>query len=1156
MRGAAMSVITAVSGFVLLTVTVVLGQYGWGVTYTSTPICAVKGSTVELRCTFTYPSRAHNPYIVLRTFWLTKESNNEVVDLTTDPEYSGRVQYQCENNDCTLRISDLRESDSAEYKFRFITNDPGGKYTGSPGVTLTVTDLRVQVSRSAVSGVSKSADLKCESSCPLPDNLSYIWYKNERIIRGQTSNLHLNYLDPTNRISCAVRGYENSRSPSVVVKDVWDVTYSSTQVCAFKGATAEIRCTFRYPSTIDGRNTEVVKKFWSIRDENNKPVDLKTESEYRDRVEYQCEDNNCTLRISDLRESDSAEYKFRFITYNPGVKYSGVPGVTLTVTGPQLQVHVRRSTVNSYSNWTELTCHNNCQLPDQSSYIWYRNGHKLSSEKQYLQLNTFDSADSFHCVVKGYERFPSPTVYAPKLPSVSVSPSAEIVEGSSVTLTCSSDANPAANYTWYKEDVINPLSYQNQHVFSSILPSDSGKYYCTADNDLGQKRSESRTIDVKYAPKLPSVSVSPSAEIVEGSSVNLTCSSDANPAASYTWYKEDVINPLRYQNQHVFSSILPSDSGKYYCTADNNLGQKRSESRNIDVKYAPKLPSVSVSPSAEIVEGSSVTLTCSSDANPAASYTWYKDNKVLATGQKDVYHFISIKLENSGNYSCKSENQYGQKNSTSLSIDVQYPPKLPSVSVSPSAEIVEGSSVTLTCSSDANPAANYTWYKDNKVLATGQKDVYHFISIELENSGNYSCKSENQYGQKNSTSLSIDLPSVSVSPSAEIVEGSSVTLTCSSDANPAANYTWYKEDVINPLSYQNQHVFSSILPSDSGKYYCTADNDLGQKRSESRTIDVKYAPKLPSVSVSPSAEIVEGSSVNLTCSSDANPAASYTWYKEDVINPLRYQKQHVFSSILPSDSGKYYCTADNNLGQKRSESRNIDVKYAPKLPSVSVSPSAETVEGSSVTLTCSSDANPAASYTWYKDNKVLATGEKDVYHFISIKLENSGNYSCKSENQYGQKNSTSLSIDVQYAPKLPSVSVSPSAEIVEGSSVTLTCSSDANPAANYTWYKEDENSPKTSGHNFTISNIRPEHSGSYYCVTHNNRGTHNSTLQLTVVAGKSKIIIMNIIRLTLVVLILITLLVLSLLTRRKKRIILKTEPNEPVEMTEVYSHPD
>uniref|UniRef100_A0A8C2XU18 Ig-like domain-containing protein n=1 Tax=Cyclopterus lumpus TaxID=8103 RepID=A0A8C2XU18_CYCLU len=66
-------------------------------------------------------------------------------------------------------------------------------------------------------------------------------------------------------------------------------------------------------------------------------------------------------------------------------------------------------------------------------------------------------------------------------------------------------------------------------------------------------------------------------------------------------------------------------------------------------------------------------------------------------------------------------------------------------------------------------------------------------------------------------------------------------------------------------------------------------------------------------------------------------------------------------------------------------------------------------------------------------------------------------------------------------PRLPSVSASPSAEIVEGSSVTLSCCSDANPAANYTWYKEDEDSPTASGQIFIINDFRAEHSGSYSC---------------------------------------------------------------------------
>ncbi|XP_060944080.1 B-cell receptor CD22-like [Limanda limanda] len=160
------------------------------------------------------------------------------------------------------------------------------------------------------------------------------------------------------------------------------------------------------------------------------------------------------------------------------------------------------------------------------------------------------------------------------------------------------------------------------------------------------------------------------------------------------------------------------------------------------------------------------------------------------------------------------------------------------------------------------------------------------------------------------------------------------------------------------------------------------------------------------------------------------------------------------------------------------------------------------MEGSSVTLTCSSDANPAANYTWYKENRTLLQGPEGVYRLSSISSGDSGVYSCKSENQYGF-NSTSLHLDVQYAPKPPSVSVSSSGEIMEGSSVTLTCSSDANPAANYTWYKRSGDKQvqrKASGQNFTITDITAEHGGSYQCEAQNTHGRSNNTLHLTVVA--------------------------------------------------------
>ncbi|XP_071384167.1 B-cell receptor CD22-like, partial [Centroberyx affinis] len=159
-------------------------------------------------------------------------------------------------------------------------------------------------------------------------------------------------------------------------------------------------------------------------------------------------------------------------------------------------------------------------------------------------------------------------------------------------------------------------------------------------------------------------------------------------------------------------------------------------------------------------------------------------------------------------------------------------------------------------------------------------------------------------------------------------------------------------------------------------------------------------------------------------------------------------------------------------------------------------------QGSSVTLTCRSDANPAATYTWYKENgnpehKPFST--EPQLHFVSIQSSDSGEYYCAAENELGG-NRSAISINVKYGPKNTSVLVSPSGEILEGSSVTLTCSSDANPAATYTWYKENEASLIASEQIFTITDLRPEHSGNYSCEAHNSRGRHTSTLQLTVVA--------------------------------------------------------
>ncbi|XP_056135760.1 B-cell receptor CD22-like [Lampris incognitus] len=336
-----------------------------------------------------------------------------------------------------------------------------------------------------------------------------------------------------------------------------------------------------------------------------------------------------------------------------------------------------------------------------------------------------------------------------------------------------------------------------------------------------------------------------------------------------------------------------------------------------------------------------------------------------------------------------------------------------------------------------------------------------------------------------------------------VTEGQKVILTCDTSCNlpEHTTFTWHQNGKALPQS-ENQHpnrlVLNTVGRQDAGIYTCYVKNQ--NFSAPERTLTVQYAPDAPSVSVSPD-EIKENSSVTLTCRGDAYPAIqTYTWFKENGNQSLGSETENlVFDHIQSFDSGKYFCTVANKLGSNKSDSILIDVKYAPTNTSLLVSPSDEIKEGDSVTLNCRSDANPPANFTWYKDNQTLPWELRKSYTFTSIRSEDSGTYRCRSENEYGHSYSANLSIAVQYAPRVPSVS----GKLEDSWRLTLTCSSDAHPSVdNYTWFKENEDSPRASGRTFTITDFRINQIGNYYCQAQNRRGAKNSTYQLIVVAGE------------------------------------------------------
>ncbi|KAI4882487.1 hypothetical protein NFI96_032090, partial [Prochilodus magdalenae] len=219
----------------------------WKVSYSVQTVCGLKGSSIDLSCSY-------NPggLTVTRSVWLIKEqAGAEPVDVREDEEYRGRVQYrQSFRNDCSMRITHLRESDAQTYRFRFYTD--GGEYTGHPGVSLSVSDLKVIVSDTRSGG----KNLHCRSTCTLPNNPTYIWYKNGQPVSDQYSN-ELYLYDRTGdagSYSCAVRGHEELRSPAVCKSfsalDCWSVSYSTQTICALIGSSVDIHSYYTIPDQL------------------------------------------------------------------------------------------------------------------------------------------------------------------------------------------------------------------------------------------------------------------------------------------------------------------------------------------------------------------------------------------------------------------------------------------------------------------------------------------------------------------------------------------------------------------------------------------------------------------------------------------------------------------------------------------------------------------------------------------------------------------------------------------------------------------------------------------------------------------------------------------------------------------------------------------
>ncbi|XP_050391161.2 neural cell adhesion molecule 1 [Patella vulgata] len=604
----------------------------------------------------------------------------------------------------------------------------------------------------------------------------------------------------------------------------------------------------------------------------------------------------------------------------------------------------------------------------------------------------------------------------------------DVCEGTSVTLTCTVDP-PQMSMTWRRSGIriascsptcFNQESYHNitfnttvgiVYIKKTSLIRDGGEWQCMP---LGSRGTENKTLTIT-ARASSTMKDKGRLLFTDGMVTNVTCyTGTIDSTVTFAWYIDSTGNVLPGQTSGVINGGTASylqltgtkqlNNKTLYCSATNQCGTGNTDNITLDIRYRP---TVHVEPSTspyKIIEGNQLTLTCTvDDSNPQpTSFTWSKDRGSITGQSSSVFRLTSVQRSQAGQYTCTANNGVGTGTSTSVQVDVLYPPTVSTPSIY---KIPESDVLSVTCSSTpGNPNdTNYRWTGPDRYRSTGS--TLRIADIKRSQTGVYNCTATNimiptstniQQTGTGTSQTTIDVlygPTVSVlSESVVIEESNPLTVSCMVDSNPVSTIKWYGLDG-RVVSNNKDLVINNINRHQSGIYNCTAitvlqpTNGTQQTKTDSKTVlvDVRYLD--PVIIQSDTTDVDEGQPFNLSCSTNSNPIASMTWSspasnsRQLTTNSINYYK-HIADCL---DTGIYTCTAVNSHIQKTvTKSQDVNIRCYPRqYPNINHVMRVFGNVSETVLLSVSILAYPQPTFTWYRLDKPININD-ELYQQVDV----------------------------------------------------------------------------------------------------------------------------------------------------------------------------
>ncbi|XP_014825998.1 PREDICTED: neuronal cell adhesion molecule isoform X7 [Poecilia mexicana] len=503
-----------------------------------------------------------------------------------------------------------------------------------------------------------------------------------------------------------------------------------------------------------------------------------------------------------------------------------------------------------------------------------------------------------------------------------------------------------------------------------------GTYQCTASNEHGKALSNTIMIRQSRSP-LWSKEKNEVISVQKGVSLVLPCRPPAGLPPPVIFWMDNNFQKLPL-NKRVsqalngdlyFSNVLPEDTrSDYICYARFPYTQTIQQKQPISVvvlnsnpegerRPGFKLPSGSTS-NKMVLRGETLELECIAEGLPTPDISWQKDAGKLPSGRALFSNFNkTLKISNvneddAGEYRCTATNKLG---STHHLIKVAVIAAPFWISAPRNLILAPNETGILTCRVNGNPKPKINWFVNGRPIQdvyeeNGPKieeDTVILSNVQSGSSAVFQCNASNEFGYLMANAfvnVLAEAPRVLTLPNQvyRVIMNHPALLDCASFGSPIPTIAWFKDGQTNIkdgdsyVIHENGTLEINVAqPLHSGKYTCTATNNLGFKEN-----DVFLEVKEPTrILTQPTYKKVQrGMSALFECKvkHDKTLMPTMTWLKDngELPDDQRFEvgdESLIIRDVTDDDAGTYTCITNTILDQD-SASATLTVVEKPDPP--------------------------------------------------------------------------------------------------------------------------------------------------------------------------------------------------------------------------------